>query len=312
MRSVAARDGGLVKVSIVMPTAGGREGLLPSVLERYLRALPRGGEIVVVEDGADRATSSVQRRMSVQDERIRYVPGEHTGTAGARNRGIEAAEGDLLVFSDDDLLVSSDSFVAEHVQAQAAAPGVWVSYMRVPDSVVTTPFQQYWQRRLHSGTDGLHQGADLGLGGFWFATASIPRSLLGDARFSEAFRAYGWEEHELGLRLHRRGVRPRFLRSALVEHHDRVSFSRTVHKFYEMGRMAWVFARLQPSLRVAMWTGTHPLSRLGRALLRQRQRAAGLPRTDGAALTDARFRLCLEAAYAEGLADGREIAGGDA
>src|SRR5690606_29713163 len=119
--------------------------------------------------------------------------------------------------------------------------------------------------------------------------------------FSEAFRAYGWEEHELGYRLHLAGVRARFLRGSYLEHHDPVTLEGSVAKHEAMGRAAWTFSRLHPGARVALWTGTHPLSRGWRRLSGAERRARRLPARSGRELSDAQYRLVLEGAYARGL-----------
>ena len=297
-------------LSIIIPTYS-RAHLLPRVVEAWQERIPEGvtAELVIVDDGSPDETPQVLRglldRWREGAATLRVERQLNSGLAGARNRGIEMSRGEVLIFSDDDMIPRSPEFVARHLDAQQDLPSAWVSRLVVPDSVVSTPFQRYWRRRLHGGTEPLPAGKDLGKGGFWFATLSIPRSLLGEDRFSGSFTEYGWEEHELGLRLHDRGVRARFLREAEVEHHDEVDFEGMRRKFRRMGRSAWVFTTLRPTLEVGIWTGTHRVSRALRRLIGQERRAARLLERDPDGLSDAQYLLCLEAAYAEGLREGR-------
>lgn len=298
-------------LSVIVPTHG-RAALLPAVVEGWLALAPSlepatAFELVVVDDGSPDATPEVLAGLAQRHPgRLTLVRQANGGLAAARNAGVDAAGGELLFFADDDMLPASPDLLARHLHAQARRPGAWVSHLRVPDACARTPFQAYWRRRLHAGTERLADGADLGYGGFWFACLSLPRRLLGERRFSQAFRGYGWEEHELGYRLHRRGVRARFLRSAQVEHRDAVDFHSMRDKFRRMGEAAWTFTRLHPGREVALWTGTYRVSRAVKRLAGQERRAARLlARRSVDELTDSQYALCLEAAYAQGLREGR-------
>jgi|GEM_PF-2456046 len=297
-------------LSVLMPTYQ-RVHLLPRVLEAWracLRDLP-GAELVVVDDGSSDGTPEVLTAAAVsfgeQGIGYRVVRQDNQGLAAARNAAIEASRGDIVLFSDDDMVPSSNALAVLHLQRQAESPGAWVSRLVVPDEVVDTHFQRYWRRRLHGGTEPLTEGQDLGKGGFWFATLSIPRELLGEDRFSRAFTKYGWEEHELGYRLWQRGVRPKFLRSAVIEHHDQMTIGEMERKFEQFGASAWMFASLHPSTEVRVWTGTHPLSRFGRRFLLHEVRARQIRKRDPETLSDRDWVVLLEAAYGRGLRAGK-------
>lgn len=303
------------ELSVLIPTHE-RAELLPRVLRAWRERL-RGGpeaEIVVVDDGSRDATPRVLAELAgafaAGEVPLRHARHANAGAAVTRNRAIEMARGRVLLFSDDDMVPDDAELPARHLAAQARRPGAWVSRLVVPDEVVATPFQAYWRRRLHGGTRRLQDGTDLGRNGFWFATLSLPRELLGDQRFSPAFDGYGWQDHELGYRLWRSGVRARFLRDATILHIDRVTFPTMESKYYRLGRRAWTFAGLHPRLDVRLWTGTHPLSRLARRALLHPLRAARLRGRDVGELSDRQIAVLLELAYARGLADGAPRRGG--
>lgn len=293
-----------MKISIIIPTFK-RPALLPALVDSYLaQRVDAEIELIIVDDGSDDDTPAVLARLCHLEPRLKVESQPNSGQAAARNRGIDLATGDILLFSDDDMVPSHEDFLNRHLEKQQEHPGAYVSRLTVPGTLATTPFQKYWRRRLQGGTVRFRTGQDLGRGGFWFATLSIPASLLGSDRFERAFRRYGWEEHELGYRLHRRGLRARFLRDAVAEHRDEVRFSTVLDKFRCMGEMAWVFYHLHPRLEVALWTGVHPLSRLARRLVMLETRVKRFPQHDGADLRDREYALCLEAAYARGLRQG--------
>lgn len=301
-------DASAPAVSVLIPTFERASQLLVT-LDAWREHLASRDdvEVVVIDDGSRDETAVV---LNAQQERFAAagIPlvahsQENAGAAKARNQAIEASRGSLLLFSDDDM-VPRPGFVDRHLAAQREAPGAWVSRLVVPDFVVDTPFQRYWQRRLHSGTQKRTSGSHLGWTGFWFATLSLPRNLLGDQRFSKAFEGYAWEDHELGVRLWRSGVRARFLRAAEAEHQDRVSLPSVERKFEKLGVGAWVFSCLHPTLRVRALTGTLGVSRFVRTILpigTRAERARGKPES---ARLDSDWVAILEAAYGRGLAQG--------
>lgn len=59
-------------------------------------------EVILVNDGSKDRSSEICEYYSAQDERIIYILQENKGVSSARNRGIEEANGDYVVFIDGD------------------------------------------------------------------------------------------------------------------------------------------------------------------------------------------------------------------
>jgi hypothetical protein len=88
-------------LSVIVPTHN-----RPDRLERAAKSvLEQDGpeiELVIVDDASDDDTPATTARLA-EDPRVRVVRNpESLGPAGARNRGIEVARGELLGFCDDD------------------------------------------------------------------------------------------------------------------------------------------------------------------------------------------------------------------
>ncbi|MDX9710684.1 MAG: glycosyltransferase family 2 protein [Trichloromonas sp.] len=88
--------------SVVIP-AYNYASFLPRAIDSVL-AQPGGDfEIIVADDGSTDATPAIGTRYRQEyPERVRYLRQENGGPAKARNRGIEEARGDFLIFLDAD------------------------------------------------------------------------------------------------------------------------------------------------------------------------------------------------------------------
>lgn len=93
-----------VNVSIIVPTYNGAEKL-PACLDSLLsQKTDRRYEIIVVNDGSTDNTSDVARGY----EGVRLINQENSGPGAARNRGVEEASGEIVVFIDDDCVAERD------------------------------------------------------------------------------------------------------------------------------------------------------------------------------------------------------------
>ena len=125
-------------VSIIIPTYNRAEYLRQALRSVTAQTYPNW-ECIVVDDGSTDETETVVTEEF--GERIRYRWQENAGPAVARNRGIEAAQSDLLLFLDsDDLLVPRalehlQRHLREHPEAGVAYGGYYVLF---PDGHLLT------------------------------------------------------------------------------------------------------------------------------------------------------------------------------
>ena len=62
-------------------------------------------EVIVVDDDSRDDTAEIYRNMRGSLKNLRYIPlHENVGAATGRNRGIEAATGECILFTDDDCI----------------------------------------------------------------------------------------------------------------------------------------------------------------------------------------------------------------
>lgn len=104
-------------VSIVLPTHDRPERLL-SALQAVARQTHQELQLILVRDGGSPLTDEARAAIRALGFPTTIVEhdGPPEGTARARNRGVEAARGDVIAFLDDD-----DDWSADHVRRLATA-----------------------------------------------------------------------------------------------------------------------------------------------------------------------------------------------
>lgn len=97
------------EISVVIPAYNAAD-LLPDAIDSVLAQTYRDFEIIVVDDGSTDSTPQVMKRYT---SNVRYIRKENGGSASARNRGIQAAEGEYIA-----LLDSDDLWLPEKLELQ--------------------------------------------------------------------------------------------------------------------------------------------------------------------------------------------------
>jgi glycosyltransferase involved in cell wall biosynthesis len=110
-------------VSVIMPTCN-KARYLDLTLASFESQQYASYELVVVDDGSSDDTPDVIARYHGRLN-IKHRRQENRGRSGARNTAIKLAEGDVIIFSDDDRIVAPD-FVAAHAEHFDASDAVQV------------------------------------------------------------------------------------------------------------------------------------------------------------------------------------------
>jgi glycosyltransferase involved in cell wall biosynthesis len=98
------------RVTVVIPTHN-RASLVLEAIGSVLRQSYRDFEVIVCDDGS---TDDTEARVCAVGPPVRYLRCPHTGRPGSpRNRGIEAARGELVAFLDDDDLWEADKLARQ-------------------------------------------------------------------------------------------------------------------------------------------------------------------------------------------------------
>jgi glycosyltransferase involved in cell wall biosynthesis len=201
-----------VELSVIVPTRN-RADLLRRVLESYTRqSLPQSEyELVVVDDGSDDHTLDVCRDFR-SNLPLAYVSIAPSGLPAAKNAGIAASSGRLILFADDDDVADGDllrAHIAAHFEHRAPNIAILGYGTWHPDLAVSPLMHFVTEIGQHlSSYPRLLHGETLDFRYFWGGRVSVKRQLLEHGGFDESFGAL--EDIELGYRLSQRGLRVLF------------------------------------------------------------------------------------------------------
>lgn len=98
-------------ISVIIP-AYNSAAFLGETLDSLLAQTLQAWEAVVVDDGSSDHTPEILVAYSAKDSRIRCIRQENAGVSAARNRGLEEASGDYVVFLDADDLYEPNALQA--------------------------------------------------------------------------------------------------------------------------------------------------------------------------------------------------------
>lgn len=248
-------------LSVVIPTYN-RSDILQECLDAlFHQDIPDNDyEVIVVDDGSKDETQKVLDGFAAKHKNFRFLHQKNQGQGIARNLGIQHAKGNIIVFIGDDIIVK-ENFLSEHLryhlrhQAEKDAVlglTVWHPKLHI------TPFMNWLTNgSTVFGRFGGHQFAYEKLEGkdeadynfFYTSNISLKRSLLDKYPFDPTFSGYGWEDIELGYRLHQReGLRLYYNKDAVGYHDHVMTESSLSDRMRSIGKSAWVFHKRYPEL----------------------------------------------------------------
>ncbi len=238
--------------SVVIPTYNRLETLqlVLAALERQERPWPLDIEVVVVDDGSSDGTWAWLGGL----RRAGLVPlrQDNSGPAAARNRGVAAASGEVVLFLGDDT-VPQAGWLATHLDAHRALGGEgnlavlgYTSFSHEFD----TPFSR-WINEFGAqfGYLLIEDAGDVPFNFFYTSNVSLSRRVFMDlGGFREDFPAAAWEDIEFAYRATGAGLRMVYRPPARTLHLHRVDASSFRHRQRIAGRSAAIFAKIHPEL----------------------------------------------------------------
>jgi GT2 family glycosyltransferase len=228
----------MTEISIVVPTRNRAErlrALLDSLAEQPEH------ELIVVDNASDDDTQHVIGAAGVHGIRL----AQPMGPAIARNRGWREARGELIVFTDDDV-VARPGWLAAIAASHARDPDALIQGRTEPDPREAPRLSAFSRSQEATGP------------GPWFQTCNIayPRALLERLDgFDESFWDAAGEDTDLGWRAIEAGTRVIYEPNALNWHAVHEPGALALIRSTQKWRMAVRNVARHPDLRDALHRG---------------------------------------------------------
>jgi len=242
----------MIEASIIIGTYNQRE-----ILKRTLESIfnqttsPDKYEIILVDSLSDDGTDQMVEQLTPTC-RLDYIRQENKGKVVARNRAIRESHGKFILLTDADI-PAEKNWIEEHLKYQKLFKNVALAgqTIRLRSPGVTDTELPNKFKHLQK----------LPWSYFLTGNLSIPKETIVEAGlFDENFKEYGWEDIELGYRLHNMGIPLRFLPTALNHHLHPVAKKDFLNIMYKMGKSAIIFYRKHPNLQIKYYLGLNPIA----------------------------------------------------
>lgn len=210
-------------------------------------------EVIVVDDGSNDETPKVLKKWTEQWPNLRALHQKNAGQGNARNKAIKEARGQIILFIGDDIYGDTD-FLAKHTAFHRKHPEKEMACLGLTDwdpTLDVTPFMEWL---THGGPQfAYHHLKPEQEASYWYfytSNISIKKDLLLVDSFDPDFKAYGWEDIELGYRLMQKGLKLIYTPSAHAVHDHFMEPSSLKKRMINVGKSAVLFQKKQPLVKV--------------------------------------------------------------
>jgi GT2 family glycosyltransferase/glycosyltransferase involved in cell wall biosynthesis len=236
------------RISVVIPTFNRAKMLSKTLASFAAQSIAKHRyEVVVVDDGSEDTTPDVCRGFAARIQ-LTYQHIDNSGISTAKNTGVLASRGKILLFFDDDD-IADPHLLEEHLKAHEQHPQENVAvlgYTSWAPTLSITPLMRYITEigRFLFAYGDLKDGQMLDFTYFWGGRSSCKRSFLNKRGiFNPNFR-FGSEDVELGYRLSKFGFRVVFHRAAVSYMTRPVTFEEFCNRCERQGESLFLLSQL--------------------------------------------------------------------
>ncbi|MGH8764072.1 MAG: glycosyltransferase family 2 protein [Nitrosospira sp.] len=238
-----------------------RASLLARVLDSLCQqTLPAHDfEVVIINDGSVDDTEAVVAAYASRLP-LRYLYQRNAGLASAKNHGLFACCGEVVLFLDDDD-IAKETLLEEHVKTHKEFPArhyAVLGYTALSPEISGNLLMHFVTEIGHFlfSYSSLKHGDVLDYTYFWGGRSSCKRSLLLEfGTFNPIFR-FGCEDIELGYRLSKQGLRVIFNKNAISYMIRKVDFDAFCYRLERQGASNYVFSQIHPEPEIQRWSET--------------------------------------------------------
>lgn len=245
---------GKILVSVVIPTYNRLRTLQKTIAHIRYQTFPSDKyEIIVVDDHSKDGTKeylySIKNDLCIKIE----VNKQNCGRAVTRNRGADIADGEHIIFIDDDIW-TTNQFIEEHykllknINAKGCSVGAVLVSKETPRTVLNEFYNNHHKwcyKEMFLAKDNLP---------FYFcktANLAIPKKIFTRiGSFDEKYIQYGSEDTDLGKRLTKKGYPLHFCSQAIGYHYHDETIDKFIRKETEKIHTSRVFDKIHANERI--------------------------------------------------------------
>lgn len=236
-------------ISIIIPTHNRREALRRnlSALNQQTYPLERI-EVIVVADGCHDGTSEMVAEFDSQFN-LKLTELDGCGASCARNAGASKANGEIIMFLDDDVEASPElveMHVNKHLERDnLAVIGYFIPRLETQRGFFRIELRIWWENMFdRMRTEGHRFNYQDLLTG----NVSLARSLFFQVgEFDESFSVH--EDYEFGYRLIKAGVQLEFCDQARGYHYEKSDLEKALKRKFEEGKADVLLGNKYPELK---------------------------------------------------------------
>lgn len=260
-----------LRFSVVIPTYQRRNVVLASVHALARQEFNGSFEVIVVVDGSKDGSAEALREIDAPFS-LTVLEQANQGAAAARNRGADAACGEILLFLDDDM-ESHPRLLAEHDRSHREGADVVLGHMPLhaesPSGILSAAVKAWVDERAQLLSS---PGASLTLHDLLTGQISLTRKTFYDVGgFDTSFThggSFGNEDVDFGYRLLLAGYKIVFNPDAISWQYYVVQPRQYLRQWRQAGQADVAFARKHPDQAMTLFKLNGSESRINRLVWR--------------------------------------------
>jgi GT2 family glycosyltransferase len=232
-------------ISIIIPTYNGENRILYTLDAILKQETKKKYEILVINDGSKDNTESVVKKFADlhSENTIRIINQNNAGPAAARNNGAFKAEGDLLLFTDDDCIPEKDWIEKmitpfDNDKELIGAKGAYKSSQKqLTAKFVQIEYEHKYEKlKKYDTIDTIDT----------YSAAFRKDVFIEMGGYDVSFPVACAEDFEFSYRLSAKGYKMIFIRDAFVYHTHPDKFWWYMQKKYKFAYWRWLAIRKNP------------------------------------------------------------------
>lgn len=219
-------------ISVIIPTYN-RVKMLIDLLHSLEKQSYKEFEVIIVSDGSKDNTCEVIKSQSFDLKKVKIINRENHGRAATRNHGAKEAQGELLIFLDDDMAPATECIEVHLNHHLKYTSSIMVGRQITNYKIMNNDFQRYrihlekkWENSIYNPHSSLITRENLYITS---ANFSISKKLFDSLQGFDS-QLTDLEDFDLAVRAYRARIPIHYIPAAHAYHNDIISCTRYIKR----------------------------------------------------------------------------------